>query len=339
MKTDLLKEAIADADAIKKLAIENAKASLNEAFDSKIKSMLAAKLQEADDEDSYDEGKDYEETEEPKKPKETEEEEEEPTDESFDLDEILAEMEGEEDHDDEDDEKGEEEGDMEEAKKEEETEEEGEEEGDEDMDEELDLEALLAEISDSEADYSNLEEEEEETDEAYEAKEGELDEAGGDATAKFMATLKKAMKAFETAETPEAPKAEAPKKEAPKAESQELQEIKRQAKQLAQKVNETNLINAKLLYLNKILHNNNLNEGQKVKVLSAFDRATSVKEAKIVYESLSEAFSVKTTKTKNNLKESFGFASKAAGTSTKRDIITEADQQVNRWQKLAGIIK
>ena len=50
MKTDLLKEAIADADAIKKLAIENAKASLNQAFDSKIKSMLAARLQEEADE-------------------------------------------------------------------------------------------------------------------------------------------------------------------------------------------------------------------------------------------------------------------------------------------------
>jgi len=119
----------------------------------------------------------------------------------------------------------------------------------------------------------------------------------------------------------------------------EIAEIKSQAAKLAGKVNETNLINAKLLYLNKILQKHNLNEAQKVKVIAAFDKATTVKEAKIVFESLNEAFVVKTEKSKTNLKESLGFASKAAGNSTKREIITEADVQVARWQKLAGINK
>ena len=128
-------------------------------------------------------------------------------------------------------------------------------------------------------------------------------------------------------------------KEKAEAYRSELNETRKLAATLTKKVNETNLINAKLLYLNKILNKHNLNESQKVRVISAFDRANSVKEAKIVFESLNEAFVVKTQKTKTNLKESLGFASKAAGNSTKRDIITEADDQVARWQKLAGINK
>ena len=103
------------------------------------------------------------------------------------------------------------------------------------------------------------------------------------------------------------------------------------------------MINAKLLYLNKILRKYNLSEQQKLKVISAFDKASTTKEAKIVHESLDQAFSVKNDNTKVGLKESMGFASKAAGTSTKRvineGVITDADAQVSRWQKLAGIIK
>ena len=60
-------------------------------------------------------------------------------------------------------------------------------------------------------------------------------------------------------------------------------------------------------------------------------------ETKYYRPGRNEAFSVKIERRKNGLKESFGFASKAAGTSTKREIITEVDSQVSRWQKLAGI--
>jgi hypothetical protein len=133
------------------------------------------------------------------------------------------------------------------------------------------------------------------------------------------------------------------KEEDEKPESKELQEIKRQAAELAQKVNETNLINAKLLYLNKILRKYNLSEQQKIKVISAFDKAETVNESKIVHESLDQAFSVKNDNIKSGLKESIGFASSAAGTSTKRvineGVVGDVDKQVSRWQKLAGIIK
>lgn len=330
MKTDLLKEAIADADAIKKLAIENAKASLNQAFDSKIKSMLAARLQEeADETEELEE--EVEETDEAKKhssededsKEDSKEDAAEPEDvDEIDINKILAEMEDEEDGEPE----------MEEAKHEEKEEEESEEEGEEEetdeahaepdadnaggksdndadnegTDEEVDLNALLKELEMEEGSY----EENKDKEEMEEAKEEDEED---DVDAKM-----KKMKEEHAAE---------------------IAEIKSQAAKLAGKVNETNLINAKLLYLNKILHKHSLNEAQKVKVIAAFDKATTVKEAKIVFESLNEAFVVKTEKSKTNLKESLGFASKAAGNSTKREIITEADVQVARWQKLAGINK
>jgi len=100
---------------------------------------------------------------------------------------------------------------------------------------------------------------------------------------------------------------------------------------------EVNLLNAKLLYTNKIFRSKNLNENQKVKVLNAFDKATTVKETKLVYETLSSE--IKTQKAP--IKESFirGLASKPSGVVHRKEPILEADSQVLRWQKLAGIIK
>ena len=46
---DLLKEAIADAKAVKEMAIANAKAALEESFTPQLKSMLSAKLNEMED--------------------------------------------------------------------------------------------------------------------------------------------------------------------------------------------------------------------------------------------------------------------------------------------------
>ena len=51
MAKELLKEAIADAKAVREVALQNAKMALEEAFDSKIKNMLSAKLAEELEED------------------------------------------------------------------------------------------------------------------------------------------------------------------------------------------------------------------------------------------------------------------------------------------------
>lgn len=106
---------------------------------------------------------------------------------------------------------------------------------------------------------------------------------------------------------------------------------------LQNELNETNLLNAKLLYVNKVFKANNLTEGQKANVIAAFDKAETVKEVKLVYETVSD--NVTAGGKKEVVKEAKGFASAAAGISTKPEVITETNAAVLRMQKLAGIIK
>lgn len=115
---------------------------------------------------------------------------------------------------------------------------------------------------------------------------------------------------------------------------QELNEAIKTIKALKNELNEINLFNAKLMYVNKIFKAKNLSESQKTKVVSAFDRATSVKEAENTFKTLSESISA--APKKSSLKESVGFASKAMGNAPARPIV-EADAFVTRWQQLAGI--
>jgi hypothetical protein len=115
-------------------------------------------------------------------------------------------------------------------------------------------------------------------------------------------------------------------------EMDEMEELKKE-------LQEVNLLNAKLLYTNKIFNSKTLNESQKLRVLKAFDKATSVKEAKVIYETLNEGMTSKNVKTSmaNEIK---GSASKATGfISESKQPIVEVDPMVARWQKLAGINK
>ena len=114
----------------------------------------------------------------------------------------------------------------------------------------------------------------------------------------------------------------------------ELNEAVRTIKALKKELNEINLFNAKLMYVNKIFKAKNLNESQKTRVINAFDRAVSVKEVENTYKTLLETVSVETKK--SSLKESVGFASKPLGNAPARPIV-EADAFVTRWQQLAGI--
>ena len=116
----------------------------------------------------------------------------------------------------------------------------------------------------------------------------------------------------------------------------ELEEALAALAEVKTDLNEVNLLNAKLLYTNKIFRAKNLTENQKVKVLEAFDKATTVKEAKLVFETLSGE--VKTTK--SPVTESMiGGASKAAGLAPTKKPILEVNDQFARWQPLAGIKK
>ena len=114
----------------------------------------------------------------------------------------------------------------------------------------------------------------------------------------------------------------------------ELNEAVRTIQALKTELNEINLFNAKLMYVNKIFKAKNLSESQKTRVINAFDRATSVKEVENTYKTLQETVSAETKK--SSLKESVGFASKAMGNAPARPIV-EADAFVTRWQTLAGI--
>jgi len=118
-----------------------------------------------------------------------------------------------------------------------------------------------------------------------------------------------------------------------------MEEVKdAEIEELKSELNEINLLNVKLLYTNKIFRSKSLSESQKIKVLTAFDKAKSKKEAQLVYETLLESLKVSTIGAKTSIKESLGSASKSLGNANAKPII-DIDNQFARWQILAGINK
>ena len=120
--------------------------------------------------------------------------------------------------------------------------------------------------------------------------------------------------------------------------SSDLEEAIQTINTLRSELQEVNLLNAKLLYVNKIFKAKNLTESQKVKVIASFDKATTPNEAKLVFESLESTLTSILSPVKSQIKESLGFASKAAGVAPKKQIV-EVNENVSRMQQLAGIIK
>lgn len=119
-------------------------------------------------------------------------------------------------------------------------------------------------------------------------------------------------------------------------ETEALEELNTLKKELT----EINLLNSKLLYLNKILKESNLKESQKVKAITAFDKAETVKEAKLVYETLKENLSKTPAKEtqKKLVRESKNFASSTiAGNSPVKKPVMEVDPTIQRMKKLAGL--
>jgi hypothetical protein len=119
--------------------------------------------------------------------------------------------------------------------------------------------------------------------------------------------------------------------------NEDLEEALETIETLKKELNEVNILNAKLLYVNKIFKAQNLTESQKVNVIAAFDKAETVKEVKLVYETVVDNVG---TKKETTIKEHKGSASKATGTTaSKPEVIAEVSDAVRRMQKLAGIIK
>jgi len=344
---DLLKEAIADAKAVKEVAIANAKAALEESFTPHLKTMLAQKINEMDELEETDlaevdkEKKAMEEEKVEEGNEKIEEaddamEEAEELEEELNLDEILAELEleeGEEVKEVEDQMEEAEKPEMEEAEDMDEAEVTYEAEDKLEAEEEIDLEDMSEEdlkgfiegiiedlIEDGElvpgpnADESEAEEDAD-TDDGME----------GDADVDIE---------VDDIDLEEEKKVDEEKKEM----QEELDEAKAAINHLRSELNEVNLLNSKLLYTNKIFKGKSLTENQKIKVLKAFDKAETVKEAKAIFETLNENLVTKTKK--SNIRESLGAASKPAGVAPKRNLnegIIQEDAMVNRFKKLAGI--
>jgi hypothetical protein len=121
----------------------------------------------------------------------------------------------------------------------------------------------------------------------------------------------------------------------------ELSEAYKTIKSLKSTINEVNLLNAKLLYANRLFRSYNLNNEQKAKVVENLDRTTNVREVKLVYATLAESMNFTGTerKVKRNITESVS-SKPTKSTAPKKEIISEStDELANRFKQLAGIIK
>ena len=350
--SDLLKEAIADAKAVRETALENAKMALEEAFTPHLKSMLSAKLSEEDveegmhDEDDPSREEDDEDPEEgmhdsDRKPREDDDEEEkdegmygsdrarEEDDEEMDESEIIeidgvkyAPVVSEEEH--EDDEK------------------------EDDMEEELDLESVIKELEteiaeSEETDEESVNEGEHEDDEDEKKDESvneeeELEEEEEIDEQSTSSGIGKGTGVKMASASDEEDPGKGKIKESVEAMQNELNEYKEAVTFLREKLHEVNILNAKLLYTNRLFKEYVLSNDQKMKVVETFDRAQTTREIKLVYSTLAESFNDRgEINKKRSVKESASRKTNTTKPQTK--IISEEDNVANRFKKLAGILK
>ncbi len=412
---DLLKDAIADAKAVRETALQNAKIALEEAFTPRIQSMLSQKIQsEIEDEDGEESPEVADEEEEipAEAPAEEEapevavepEEGEEAADIADEIDDEDEAMHGGDDHDEEageDSDEGYDESKVIEidgvkyapvVSEEEEDEDEGmykEEDEDEGYNEDLDLESILREleeetVTEEEDDEDETVKEEEDKDEGEEVDEevnendvsseiGAADnkvkpEAGdsskigqgpeGEGSDKESGKedanlevvddltedidLEEVLKALTEEEDDDADEEkEKEVEEQVKALQDDLNEHRNVVKYLRGKLNEVNLLNAKLLFTNKLFRNYGLSNEQKLKVVETFDRATNLREVKLVFSTLAESFGNVAGKPKTkSIQESKGSASKAVASTKPKteEVISEGFEMKERFQKLAKIL-
>ena len=333
---DILKEAIADAKAVRETALENAKMALEEAFTPQIKSMLSAKLKEEEDDDKeegmYDEG---------------EHEDDDETEEGGQ----RSPMEGEHE---EGDEREPEEGEHEEGDEREPEEGEDMEEDDDDMEEDLDLEAVIkeleAELSEGEDDDAEEGEDMDESTEAVEEgeeieEEYEIDEA---ALEEDEDTVEEELDKSSGIGKGDNKEDDTDKSSGIGGGDNKLSEVQAELKEykeavsfLKDKLHEVNILNAKLLFTNKLFKQYSLDNNQKLKVVETFDRAQTTREIKLVYSTLAEQFGDNSSiVTKKSISESASSAVASTKPSKEsRKVISEENNVADRFRKLAGLIK
>ena len=398
----LLKEAIADAKAVRETALANAKIQLEEAFTPRLKSMLSQKLRaEAEDKES-------EEDEMKEAYGEDDEKEEDKMEEDYNSSNIGAGTGGttsgqnnkkptehnagaedklgaadvtstskkpEAEVEDYTFEKSitEEEGDEEEMKEGDEYGNDDEQQLESDMDnmdgengadnqqseDDLDLEAIIKELEDelhggsddmeSEDDYNAMghddvqDESADEVDTVMNADEPDAVIARNESDDKDEdddMNIEEIIKELEDEEKAEEEEKE--KVEESKRLKKELAEAISVIKSLKSTINEVNLLNAKLLFSNKLFRSYNLTNEQKSKVIDSLDRTNTVREVKLVYSTLAESMKFATNSPKKSAKPMAEGASRVQ-TSTKptaqKAIVSEGTTYANRFKELAGILK
>ena len=354
--SNLLKEAIADAKTVRETAIANAKMALEEAFTPHLKSMLSAKLSEDEVEEGFedeitaeemddeeDEDMDEMRGEDPEREEDDEMREIGHEDEDEDMEEGIIEINGvkyapvvEGEHEDEDE--------VDEMRNKREDD-------DEEMEEDLDLEAVIkeleteiAEAEESDEDLAEGAHEDDEDDKKDESVDEEIvveededdDEDKVDEQSKSSGIGSGDNKVtMASAGDEEDPGKGKEMKESVGAMQKELNEYKEAVTFLREKLHEVNILNAKLLYTNRLFKEYVLSNGQKLKIVETFDRAQTTREIKLVYSTLAESFKNGDIK-KTRVQES---ASQKTGTTKPtQKIITEENQVADRFKKLAGIL-
>ncbi len=372
----LLKEAIADAKAVRETALANAKLQLEEAFTPRLKNILSQKLRAEAEDMEADEM--HEEEEEEKMEEElgssnigggaqptldsAADEDElgaadvtktsgKPEDEVEDYDFAKSITEEEE----EETEVGEDEMEMEEGEYGEDEMEEGEDEMDAPSDDDLDLEAIIRELEDELGAETMEEEEEEEMEEDADNVDTYMNADDSDSSISEEDEEEDSMEEEEDGEEElnieaiikelEDEEAAEEEEKAAVAEAKSLKNELAQAisviKTLKSTINEINLLNAKLLYSNKLFRGYNLTNEQKSKVIDSFDRTGTIREVKLVYSTIAESMkmggSVKKVESVKRITE--GASKPQKSTGVKKQIISENSAYSDRFKKLAGLIK
>ena len=370
--SDMLRQAIADAKIIKETAIANAKNALEEAFTPKLKELLSEKIEEMDMEEEMEEGMYSEEGKMHEKDMHEGDMDEEMHKEEMHKEEMhKEEMDEEMMHKEEMRKKDMHEKDMHEKDMHEEMDENFQHMIDLDKgDEKSGFEGLKGNMNDNmfeeEMSEEDLEEmlkemekemhEEMHKEEMHKDKMHEKDMHEEVSDDDLMDLIKDVVKSMADAGELEGVEVEFDETEAedeeagaeePEAEEEETEELAEMRKENAElkeaveflttQLNEINVLNAKLLYVNKIFKAKNLSESRKVKLLSQFDGASSIKEVKLVYNTVVANLAEETKVTKkSSLKEGVGRASKPSGVSSRKPIVN-VDPTIARFQKLAGI--
>ena len=118
----------------------------------------------------------------------------------------------------------------------------------------------------------------------------------------------------------------------------ELEEAYTTVKTLQSTINEVNLLNAKLLYANRLFRGYNLTNEQKSKVVENLDRTTSVREVKLVYATLAESMNFTGTEKRTKKVVSEGASKPVASTAPVKNIISEnTNTLAERFKQLANI--